>query len=558
MPHYAVVNGRAGAHAAPQGARGLDTHWAQFGDGTLIWGDRAVWARLAGRLPGAGLDEASEARGRLYLVGQVGRAFQIEFPDARIVAGGGRYLAVDLTGEELASIREHPEICWSVRPLPEDRVIWESLAPAARAPVAWVQTLVDRLSAASYRGYLAHLASYPTRHSLSAHFPAAAGWARAQLAGMGYDAQVIPITVGAGSSANVTAARDGQAPPTRDLVLVTAHLDSINIAGGPSAAAPGADDNASGAAAALEIARVLAGHPSPHDARVVLFGGEEQGLHGSQQYVASMSAADRARLRAVINMDMVATRNAGRHGVLLEGAAVSQRLIDDLSAAAAAYTSLEVSVSLNPFASDHVPFINAALPAVLTIEAADQSNGNIHSSQDTMAHIDEALALDIARMNLATAVTRLGSVETAGLGNRASGPVVAWGANRLDVFVLGTNRAVYHKWWNGAAWGPSGTGYEAMGGIGVSRPEAVAWGPDRLDVFVVGTDSGLYHKAWNGGAWSPSLTGYAGLGGLIQGQPKAVAWGANRLDVFVLGTNRGLYHKWWDGGGWRPTQTGYE
>jgi hypothetical protein len=42
--------------------------------------------------------------------------------------------------------------------------------------------------------------------------------------------------------------------------------------------------------------------------------------------------------------------------------------------------------------------------------------------------------------------------------------VTAWGANRLDVFVTGTDSALYHKWWNGSAWGPSLSGYEAMGG----------------------------------------------------------------------------------------------
>ena len=40
----------------------------------------------------------------------------------------------------------------------------------------------------------------------------------------------------------------------------------------------------------------------------------------------------------------------------------------------------------------------------------------------------------------------------------ASGPVVSWGPNRLDVFVVGTDSALYHKWWNGASWGPSLTG----------------------------------------------------------------------------------------------------
>ena len=140
----------------------------------------------------------------------------------------------------------------------------------------------------------------------------------------------------------------------------------------------------------------------------------------------------------------------------------------------------------------------------------------------------------------------------------ASGPVVAWGANRLDAFVIGTDAALYHKWWDGANWGPSVTGYEYMGGTILGGAEVVAWGANRLDAFVIGTDAALYHKWWNGAAWGPSVTGYEYMGGTVLGQPKAVAWGPNRLDVFVVGTDSGLYHKWWDGANWGPSVTGYE
>ena len=54
-----------------------------------------------------------------------------------------------------------------------------------------------------------------------------------------------------------------------------------------------------------------------------------------------------------------------------------------------------------------------------------------------------------------------------------------------------------------------------MGGICTSQPRAVAWGPNRLDVFVTGTDSALYHKWWNGSAWGPSVTGYERQGGIV-------------------------------------------
>ena len=46
-----------------------------------------------------------------------------------------------------------------------------------------------------------------------------------------------------------------------------------------------------------------------------------------------------------------------------------------------------------------------------------------------------------------------------------------------------------------------------MGGVCSGPPAVVCWGPNRLDVFVVGTDSALYHKWWNGSAWGPSVTG---------------------------------------------------
>ena len=149
-------------------------------------------------------------------------------------------------------------------------------------------------------------------------------------------------------------------------------------------------------------------------------------------------------------------------------------------------------------------------------------------------------------------------VAVAATPRQSSKPVVAWGANRLDVFVLGTDRALYHKWFDGSAWGPSPTGYESLGGVCMSSPRAVSWGPNRLDIFVIGTDGALYHKWFDGSAWGPSPTGYESLGGVCVSEPEVVAWGPNRLDVFVLGTDSALYHKWFDGSAWGPSLTGYE
>ena len=124
---------------------------------------------------------------------------------------------------------------------------------------------------------------------------------------------------------------------------------------------------------------------------------------GSRHYVSTLSASERSRIRAVLNMDMIATLNTDLPTVLLEGASLSQSIIDNLAANAFTYTSLKVESSLNPFASDHVSFIDMHIPAVLTIEGADRSNTNVHTAKDKIDQVNYDLALEILRMNLTTA-----------------------------------------------------------------------------------------------------------------------------------------------------------
>src|SRR5680860_264799 len=107
------------------------------------------------------------------------------------------------------------------------------------------------------------------------------------------------------------------------------------------------------------------------------------------------SLEQHTRLVGVERADMVGTLNSDQPGVLLEGAPVSQGLLDELTASAQDYTTLAVEVSLNPFASDHVPFINAGLPAALTIEGMDSANTHVHSSDDTLDKISYPLSCEI-------------------------------------------------------------------------------------------------------------------------------------------------------------------
>ncbi|MFC5477764.1 M43 family zinc metalloprotease [Massilia suwonensis] len=204
---------------------------------------------------------------------------------------------------------------------------------------------------------------------------------------------------------------------------------------------------------------------------------------------------------------------------------------------------------------------NVGAPSFPHVSCSNGPNGDMFMNY--MDYVDDRAMVmfsagQVARMQACLDGVRSAIGSSAGAIRPSSSPVVAWGPNRLDAFVLGTDRALYHKWWNGSAWGPSVTGYEKMGGVCTSVPQAVAWGPNRLDVFVTGTDSALYHKWWNGSAWGPSLTGYEFMGGVCVDDPRIVSWGPNRLDVFVLGSNRALFHKWWNGSAWGPGLTSYE
>jgi Zn-dependent M28 family amino/carboxypeptidase len=147
--------------------------------------------------------------------------------------------------------------------------------------------------------------------------------------------------------------------------------------------------------------------------RLILFGGEEQGLYGSMQYVAQMPPAERRKINAVVNMDMIAVVNNkdSPKTVLLEGAdPVSKKTIERLSAAAHNYTTLEVRTSMNPYNSDHVPFIGVGVPSVLTIEGFDQTNERVHNASDTLDRLNYDLMHEILRMNTAFVGEKLGHV----------------------------------------------------------------------------------------------------------------------------------------------------
>jgi len=388
--------------------------WVQFGEESVLYEAEPKESKpdatpsRGARMPRA---EENVTREQMYVVIQNGRLFQQHYPEIPVLHDRGRFLLVKIDPDKARALSNKHETCFGLVPLEEDHVVFNSREPpAARAPAPKIQALVNKIERANFDSNLTKLASFPTRNSTSASFIEAATWARTQLKDMGYTTRSQTVTVEGGKSRNIIAEKLGKGSGARQLVIVTAHLDSINLAGGPTAAAPGADDNGSGSAGLLEIARVFQDHSSTHDLHLILFGGEEQGLFGSKHYVAGLSKTEKARIRSVVNMDMIGALNSSTRSVLIEGSPLSKAVIDGLSKAATTYTQLKVETSLQPFASDHVPFINAQIPAVLTIEGADNTNSNIHSANDTLNKIDSEIALEILRMNVAFVAEQIGSL----------------------------------------------------------------------------------------------------------------------------------------------------
>ncbi len=101
---------------------------------------------------------------------------------------------------------------------------------------------------------------------------------------------------------NVIAETQGGDP--NSVVVVGAHLDSVPRG-------PGINDNGSGSGSILETAEVLADRSIEvrNKVRFMWYSAEEFGLLGSSAYVAGLSAADRARIKAMLNFDMVGSPN---------------------------------------------------------------------------------------------------------------------------------------------------------------------------------------------------------------------------------------------------------
>jgi hypothetical protein len=200
----------------------------------------------------------------------------------------------------------------------------------------------------------------------------------------------------------------------KKVLYLGAHLDST--AGWPwssEAAAPGADDDASGTVALMEIAKVLVKMKPGCSVRLCHFTGEEQGLYGSYAYSDKVSKIADETVIGMIEMDMIAYCNRPGNRVDVHDDVDrngSHSLVVTLTQAAARY-----NLNLNVFdthnhavqdRSDHAGFLDHGYKAVLVSEEFSDEGFNpmYHSTGDKVSNCNLPFMLDVIRMVLAATI----------------------------------------------------------------------------------------------------------------------------------------------------------
>lgn len=215
------------------------------------------------------------------------------------------------------------------------------------------------------------------------------------------DVRAVPVP-GHPEWVNLTGVLPGRSD--REIVL-SAHYDSVKVG-------PGAGDDASGCGVVIAAAADLARTPLDHTVRVVLFDAEELGLKGSRGWVASLSPAQRDRILANLNAEMVGwAGSAGPtihsfpmevkgdwtlspawlvHFLLRSGEAVGWEY--DMSDAQAPFLAqlvlrtarVRLGADANSFTAQGIPAISVSDSSLLRMDPA------FHRPTDTPARLDAA------------------------------------------------------------------------------------------------------------------------------------------------------------------------
>ena len=222
---------------------------------------------------------------------------------------------------------------------------------------------------------------------------------------------------------NLIATQRGLSKPM-EAVELCAHYDTVVFS-------PGADDNSSGVAALLEVARVVAGAPTRRTIRFCFFGGEEVGLRGSAAHLEALGADAQTRVTAALHLDSVGFRSSepGSQGspedvpwflsvpergdfLVVAGNWSSGWVGNHVEAAIEAYAPELAYYSLNRIGSwledasrgDTANYWRAGLPSIALNDTGEYRNATYHTPDDRADTVDYAFLESVARATAATAL----------------------------------------------------------------------------------------------------------------------------------------------------------
>ncbi|RUR84677.1 peptidase M28 [Chlorogloeopsis fritschii PCC 6912] len=207
------------------------------------------------------------------------------------------------------------------------------------------------------------------------------------------------------------------------LILIGAHYDAVP-------GTPGADDNATGVAVLLELARIFAAQPIRYPLRLVAFDMEEYGLLGSTEYVTKFRQEQQA-LRLMMSLEMLgycdSTPGSQTYPSPLQyiypdrgnfiGLIGNWRTLRDLISISRSIRKAGVPSQWLPVPnqghivpqtrlSDHAPFWDAGYPAIMVTDTAFMRNPNYHKPSDTIATLDLDFLTGVCQ-GLETGIRRL-------------------------------------------------------------------------------------------------------------------------------------------------------
>ncbi|WP_223588936.1 M28 family peptidase [Neobacillus bataviensis] len=171
---------------------------------------------------------------------------------------------------------------------------------------------------------------------------------------------------------------------TGQIVTIGAHHDSVHLG-------PGANDDASGVSAVLELARIFVNTPIDTEVRFLTFGSEERGMVGSSFYVSQLPQSDIDRMVAHFQMDMIGGAEAGEDhplgGLIMYTIDGKKNLVTDLGAASGS-RMFDVALPYGQLGrSDHQPFHDVGIPSALFIHSPVEPQ--YHQPTDTIEHISK-------------------------------------------------------------------------------------------------------------------------------------------------------------------------